>query len=273
MREKALVFGSHRGLAGVTCEPDGGAFLGAPAVVMSNVGLNHHVGPGRCWVELARVLAAAGYPSLRFDLSGLGDSRPRRDTRSETERAAGDLSEALDALAGRSLAQRFVLVGNCSGVDNLHVVARSDPRVAGAVYLDGYAYRNRGYAWRRLRRPLELARWRRYLGRLRNARQRDRDDPEAVQLWTRDLPSRAQFASDLRGLVERDVRLLFVFTGGMDQHYNYRGQFHDSFGYREAVDVEFYPRLDHLLSLAAHRAAFNARVRDWLLRHFPPAAR
>jgi pimeloyl-ACP methyl ester carboxylesterase len=49
-----------------------------PTAVFLNVAQQHHVGPSRLWVELARQWAAAGIPSLRLDLSGLGDSPGRR---------------------------------------------------------------------------------------------------------------------------------------------------------------------------------------------------
>jgi alpha-beta hydrolase superfamily lysophospholipase len=48
-----------------------------PVVVFLNVANEHHVGPARLWVELARRWALAGITSVRVDLSGLGDS-PRR---------------------------------------------------------------------------------------------------------------------------------------------------------------------------------------------------
>lgn len=88
---KAFTFGSHGGLVGVVCEPDAGPRPDVPAVLLFNVGLNHRVGPGRLNVDLARRLAHSGYATLRFDLSGLGDSEPRDDPRSEGDRAVVDL--------------------------------------------------------------------------------------------------------------------------------------------------------------------------------------
>jgi hypothetical protein len=41
---------------------------------MFNMGANHRIGPRRINVKLARVLAARGVSSLRFDLGGVGDS-------------------------------------------------------------------------------------------------------------------------------------------------------------------------------------------------------
>jgi pimeloyl-ACP methyl ester carboxylesterase len=266
VRERACQFGSHGGLVGILCEPDSVA-PGAPAVVLANVGLNHRVGPSRSWVECARALARDGFPSLRFDLSGLGDSEPRSDTLSDTERAARDLEQALDFLCERDVARRFVLVGNCSGVDSLHTVAGRDPRVEGAVYIDGYAYRNAAFLWRwMLLRWFEPNRWLRY------ARFRGRYKSPAGTadrpVWKREIPTREEFQRDLEALVARGVRLLFVFTGGMGLHYNHASQFYDCFGHRGTVAVSYHPRADHLLTSASERADVIGRICDFMRRAF-----
>ncbi len=45
-----------------------------PWVVLVNVAAEHHIGPGRRWVEWARRWAALGYRVVRIDQSGVGDS-------------------------------------------------------------------------------------------------------------------------------------------------------------------------------------------------------
>ena len=269
MRERACKFGSHGGLVGILCEPDATA-PGSPAAVFANVGLNHRVGPSRSWVECARALAREGFASLRFDLSGLGDSEPRSDALSDSERAARDLQEALDYLAERGLARRFVLIGNCSGVDSLHTLAGRDPRVAGAVYIDGYAYRNTAFLWRwMLLRWLEPNRWLRYW-RFRGMYRSPAATAERP-LWKREIPSRDEFGRDLEALVARGVRLLFVFTGGMGLHYNHSSQFYDSFGHKGAVAVTYHPRADHLLTSTRERADVIGRICGFMRSAFPPA--
>ena len=215
---------------------------------MANVGLNHRVGPNRSWVECARALAAAGFASLRFDLSGLGDSEPRSDARTEAERAVVDLQEALDFMVAGGLAKHFVLVGNCSGIDSLHTVSLRDPRVVGAVHIDGYAYRNFGFRWRWVPlRWLQSNRWRRRLRFGGEYRSSQVVRPDRA-IWKRDIPSREQFGRDLETLLTRGVRLLLVYTGGLGGSYNHGSQFYECFGHRGDVDVEYRPRADHLLA-------------------------
>lgn len=268
MKERVAVFGPQRGLVGIVCEPD--VRRDGPAVLFSNVGLNHRVGPNRLWVDLARRLADEGFTSLRFDLSGLGDSEARADALSDHERAVLDTQDALAYLAEKHGASRFVLVANCSGVDPLHAVALTDPRVVGAVPMDGYCYRNRGYALRHWTlRFLEPRRWLRLLRRRRHeGRRARREAGEAQEVWVRDIPTRDEFARDLGRLVTRGVRLLFVFTSGVDERYNHAGQFHDTFGYRDGVEVLYDPRADHLFSGERERTAVREATVEWMTRHF-----
>ncbi|HHO68021.1 MAG TPA: alpha/beta hydrolase, partial [Gammaproteobacteria bacterium] len=73
MKERVVTFGPERNLVGVLTQPDQ-VRPDLPVLVFLNAGLLHRVGPYRMHVDLARQLAARGYASLRFDLSGRGDS-------------------------------------------------------------------------------------------------------------------------------------------------------------------------------------------------------
>ncbi len=268
--ERVLQFGSHGGLVGVLAEPAGGLVPGRPVAVMANVGLNHRVGPNRAWVDLGRRLAQAGFGALRFDLSGFGDSAPRHDTLADGERALLDLREALDTLASKRGATRFLLVANCSGTDSQHALALADARVCALVTVDGYAYPNTGY-WLRHHglRWFQPARWRRLLVNRRLARAGvGREPGEVEEVWTRDIPTRERYAQDLDTLCARGVRLLLVFTSGVDMVYNHQGQFHALFGQRQAVEVLFDARADHLFSTHADRERFLEHTLAWTRRHF-----
>lgn len=273
MTERVVTFGSHGGLVGIVTEPaDRAGGAARPAVIFSNIGLNHRVGPNRIYVELARGLAEAGFVTLRFDLSGFGDSEPRRDAIGDLQRATLDTREAMDFLQQRNI-DTFVVLGFCSGTDSAHVIARDDPRVVGAIFIDGYAYRNRGF-WLRYYtlRNLQLARWQRYF-RLRLGARRQApghsETGEMLEVFVRESPTRDQFAGDLSTMIARSVHLLFIFTVVADNHYNYPRQFHDTFGYEHAVEVEYFSRADHVFSSEEHRARLLSRLRRWLDERFP----
>lgn len=114
--EEACAFGEENHLFGVVSRPAGVA--SRPAIVMFNAGCVHHVGPNRLSVTLARTLAAAGFPSLRFDLDGIGDSvargaGPENDPYPPS--ALDDARSAFEFLKRRYGYRDFVALGLCSG--------------------------------------------------------------------------------------------------------------------------------------------------------------
>lgn len=125
--ETGVRFGPQKRLFGVLARPLAGDD-GAAAVVIANAGRDPHVGWARYGVELARTLAAAGVPSLRLDLSGIGES-PAPDEAGERELLYStvhedDLVAAADFLASIGHPD-VVLAGRCSGgYASLHAAPR-----------------------------------------------------------------------------------------------------------------------------------------------------
>lgn len=104
------------GLFGILTEPSI-VPPGTPTIVLFNAGTQHHVGPGRMWVDWSRAWAAAGMRSLRLDLSGLGDS-PVRDPMGaawacQKPDAFDDIVDAA-RWASPGAPSNVVLVGLCS---------------------------------------------------------------------------------------------------------------------------------------------------------------
>jgi alpha-beta hydrolase superfamily lysophospholipase len=88
------------------------------AVLLLNVGAEHHVGSCRMYVSLARQWARHGYIVLRLDLAGLGDSatRPGRpDDEVFPPAALDDIRIAIEFLRRRYGAVDITLGGLCSG--------------------------------------------------------------------------------------------------------------------------------------------------------------
>jgi len=102
------------GLYGIVDEPV--APTDAPWVVLVNVAAEHHIGPGRRWVEFARRWAGDGYRVVRIDQSGIGDS-PSHPGQLEDEPFAPewieDMREVVQALAADG--STVVIAGLCSG--------------------------------------------------------------------------------------------------------------------------------------------------------------
>lgn len=126
--ETLLRFDGMLGVLAAPSELDERAQLGIVIVVG---GPQTRVGSHRQFVTLARALACAGYPCLRFDYSGMGDSAgPLPDF----ERAGPDIARACDALQREVPAcRRIVLWGLCEGATAALFHSLVDQRIA-AVY-------------------------------------------------------------------------------------------------------------------------------------------
>jgi pimeloyl-ACP methyl ester carboxylesterase len=96
--ERAVWMGPAR-LFGIATEGAPGSQSGSPTAVFLNVANEHHVGPGRLWVELARRWASAGISSVRVDMSGLGDSPCRTPGQKEFVVHAPECFEDVDDIA------------------------------------------------------------------------------------------------------------------------------------------------------------------------------
>jgi pimeloyl-ACP methyl ester carboxylesterase len=141
--ETPLAFGEGQRMFGVLTEPEGPVGSSRPALCFLNVGANHHVGPHRMCVELARELASLGYVAFRFDFAGLGDSAAgpgAPENRVYTNGYVDDVKRAMELLAERRGMHRFLLVGLCSGAYFAFRTAIDDPRVIGQLLLSPHTF-------------------------------------------------------------------------------------------------------------------------------------
>lgn len=268
--EKPLLFGRSRSLVGMLCSPaDRGLSATRPTVVFLNSGIIHRVGPNRLYVEMARQLAHMGFASLRFDLGGIGDSSiDSTEEGSVLDLVRRDINDAIGEATKLSENGRIILIGLCSGADNALQTAVQDTRVDAVVLLDPNFYQPLSFHLhhyaRRLRDPRSLrllltgrhpvySRLAAGLRRRGNgAESRDATDPEASPfLAPAELPHRDEMHNRLRGLVSRGCRMLFVFSGGLEEQYNHRDQFYHVFpDLRRAANLslEYFGDADHTFS-------------------------
>jgi pimeloyl-ACP methyl ester carboxylesterase len=132
MIERITRFQDSR-LVGIFHVPDALVAEDLPGIVMLSPGLVHRVGPNRLYVKIARALAADGYPVLRFDFSGIGDSAPRTDSLPIEKSTLAEAEAAIDHLIEQTGRTRVVLIGHCSGALISWATAFNDERVAGVV--------------------------------------------------------------------------------------------------------------------------------------------
>lgn len=107
-------------------------------------GPQYRVGSHRLFVYLAKSLAAANIPVLRFDFRGMGDSSGKPIGFLEAE---PDIKAAIDALvnADRGV-EKVVLWGLCDGATAAMSYASIDNRVSGLIVANPWVYTPKGSA-------------------------------------------------------------------------------------------------------------------------------
>lgn len=284
-RERILQLGAESNIVAIATEPDpvpgecGEPGARRPMVIFLNAGVLHRVGPHRLHVVLARQLARSGFPCLRLDLSGIGDSRGVPGDLTFRASAVADARAAMDRMAADGGIERFVLFGLCSGADNALATAKVDPRVVGLILVDAPAYATGRASVRdishrvaiRLRRPIPATRH--YLGslgaRVRRLAQRlgqrraPGEDPHGESAG-RQSPPKAEYGELLAQLLDRGTRILSVYSGGLGKRYNHRDQLFEVFpALRGRLETAFFPAANHVFTELAQRNALIEVVTRW----------
>lgn len=246
-------------------------------------GPQYRVGSHRQFVLTARALAAAGFPVLRFDYRGMGDSDG--DARS-FETIGDDIGAALDAFADAVPGlQRFVLLGLCDAASaSLIYCGRTDPRIAGLVLMNPWARTEEGEAKSYVRhyyrqRLLQISFWRKVFGgkfQLRHAlgslyrNLRAGFFPERVE-----KVAHGSFIERMRAGFERFEGPVLLIISGRDLTAK---EFMDltagSAGWRgllrrKGVEIRDLPKADHTFSSRDELDRSTGLCREWLRSHWP----
>jgi alpha-beta hydrolase superfamily lysophospholipase len=274
MSETAIAFGGGRSLVGVFSDPP--AWQPAsrlPAVIILNSGLVHRSGPARLSVRLARGFAARGLVALRFDLSGIGDSRAATERGPTGERWIAETRAAMDMLAEARGVDRFVLVGNCSGAAVSFGTALADRRVVALGLINPQPPS-------RLRYYLRLALtnpkfWKRLTGgvakipSLQLLKQRRQSSAPSASIEAVREPRKRDPMSGLHALAERGVDMLMLHCE-WDPGYDY---FHRAVRpqlerppLRERVQLAYVAGANHDFSLTDHQRQLLQLVDDWAVQ-------
>ncbi len=275
MTERIVQFGASEHLSGVLRNDP--SVRGRPGLIFFNAGVVHRIGPHRLNVKLARALNA---PSLRFDLSGQGESATAEAGLGFERQAVADLGAAIDTISDELDAPDTIAIGICSGADHAMRAAVADPRIRGLVLLDPFAYPNDTAAGADfMARAADPDRWSRKIRSMmargesvQNSDNEEQTDDEIDQ--GRPVAPKEDFAADLTRLVERGVRILIVYTGLVRRHVSKPAHFFQTFadyGFDRTIEVDAMPHTDHTFSSIASQEALIARIDDWLQRNYRSA--
>jgi uncharacterized protein len=180
IKEQIVTFNcAGESLVGVACVPEEARSTGVIVIVG---GPQYRVGSHRQFLLLSRSLASAGYPVLRFDYRGMGDSDGELRN---FEAVDDDIAAAIDAFVARyPQVTRVVLWGLCDAASAslLYWDARRDERVAGLCLLN---------PWVRSDASLAKTHMKHYYGQRLLQR----------EFWEKLLSGKTEFTTALRGLV------------------------------------------------------------------------
>src|SRR5262249_52794646 len=143
VREEAMRFGAGGEIFGVLTEPVD-AHSNKPLILFSNTAGNHRIGPNRMYVEMGRKWASLGFPSVRIDVSGIGDSVTPREAplnHPPPARLVEDAVAVMRSLKSSGRAHRFLVMGLCSGAFVAYHAALAEPSVVGVALLNPQTFK------------------------------------------------------------------------------------------------------------------------------------
>jgi pimeloyl-ACP methyl ester carboxylesterase len=272
MIETALQFGPENNLVGVLTSP--AASRTSLGVLILTSGVVHRIGPHRVSVKLARHLAQLGYQCMRFDVSGVGDSRMPAGAADFRLQDVRDTTAAMDWLERERGIRQFALFGICSGAVNAYSTALADARVSAVFMLDGFIYptrKGRINYYRTKLRALGLAKACRMAAarlwqRLSASKEQRQRAPDAAASKVRN-PTPEEFGTGIQGLTDRGVRVALMFTGSVLNEYSYAGQLRETFpthAFLEKITCHFAPDMDHTLTSIASQRRLVDLATHWV---------
>ncbi|MBT8472373.1 MAG: hypothetical protein HKN14_14735 [Marinicaulis sp.] len=281
MNERIVQFGDDGRLSGVWNTQRKNS--NRPTILLTNAGIIHRIGAHRLNVKLARRLADIGFDSLRFDLSGLGESAPAAGALGYERQSAQDISAAADFLEENGRSDSVIGIGMCSGADNFQRAALADHRLSGLVLLDPHAFPALGAAIENMiNRYLDPYRWARKFSELklnaktlslRTVRSKSEfseyggDTDEQGRL----RPPKAEFGNELRTLTKRGVEIGIFYTAYVQREITRATQFFQTFSDYQLegkVTVNVNPRVTHTYTTLQSQNMLLTEIETWLKQRF-----
>ena len=261
-------------MLGIVSLPPTGKPVQNTGVVIVVGGAQYRAGSHRQFVQLARFLAEGGFPVLRFDLPGMGDSPGDLPSFEDT---TPHIATAINGFQQQHPGvERVVLWGLCDGATAslLYVDATHDARIAGLALLNPWVRsevslaraRVKYYYWQRLREPefwWKLIRggvgWRALRGLAGNVKKMGQSSPQAVSFQDRMAQGWLAFTSPiLLMLSERDLTAQeFVEHAEVTSAWA---------GWSKNVSLNTHtlPQADHTCSTPSSTRLVECHVLQWL---------
>lgn len=275
-------------------------------VIFLSPGVKSRVAPHRLYVKMTESLLRQGYPVLRFDFFGLGDSEgelPEKELADlyatvQDGRYIDDTLCAMDWMEERLGLKQFVLAGLCGGALTGLFAAAKDSRARGAlglglpVALDGRTadaseFMTQGQLQEvgrsYLRKLFSLEAWLRLLTFKTDYRMLWRAvSQRIVRKW---MPRKTNlvattssnlnplFKASFREFLSNDGSLLLVFSGADRLAWEFKEKFSQPFAkhieaFRDDYELHTIPNANHILSNPEWRHEVQNIADAWFVLHF-----
>ncbi len=247
-------------------------------VVIVVGGPQYRAGSQRQFVQTARFLAQNGYPVLRFDIRGMGDSGGAYPG---FESEDDDIRSAIDTLLDRHPGVgRVILWGLCDAASAILLYAPADHRVAGAILVNPWVRQEETHARSQIRhyyggRWTSGVFWRRLLSG-------EVDIAKALSGWIKTLRRAAAPRDDEpedftvrmeRGLQDFSGQVLLLTSGNDLTAQEFIDLTSENPGWtgllgKSNISCQHLALADHTFSSRAHREEADRRTIDWLRANF-----
>ena len=264
MKQQICQFGAQKYLNGILTLPDSN--LGSKKiVVLVSAGFVMTSGPYRVYRELAERLASLDIACLRFDLGGIGNSSQIYTSFTLSQRTEMDIKSAIDYIQDNFEFESISLGGICSGAEDSFHFAEQDERIQSLILVDPHCYRTSGWWLHNFlsryfvnRTILKLGKILNSILKLNTANQKGQKDFIDYQ-----YTSRSQATKILESLLKRKVLIHYIYTGGMIDLFNHKGQLRKMFKsltLGDRVTIDYLPTIEHTQMLEQDRTQLISTI-------------
>lgn len=269
MRNMACNFGEGQRLKGVLSWPVNNCHDDI-ALVLVSAGFTGKTGPFRLYSELARSLSMAGIATLRFDLGGIGNSQTINPGVPLEARTKLDIKAAIDLLEVQYGFSGVVVGGLCSGAEDAFHYAVEDERVKGVLLIDPHAYKTKMWWVRNLlsrhflnRVIYKALRVFRIVKANQGTSAKFGQEAFKGSLIDYRYTAHSESARILKGLLERQVQLHYIYTGGRTDTFNHKSQFFSMFkgiDFGSQLTLDYIPHIEHTQEFEEDRKELVALI-------------
>ncbi len=127
--------------SGSTCLMNGSEWVQESkfGIVFLNAGIVNMAGPNRLYAKLSERLKHEGFPSFRFDFSGVGGNKEESDEYTFEDYQVNETEFMLEEIKQQFGLRKFILLGLCSGGDvAFRMASNNNSLVLGTILINAY---------------------------------------------------------------------------------------------------------------------------------------